>query len=99
ATADGERDREKIITGAKEYAERLRADTGTIMEQEAASAQRELQLEVSLDALGKAEALLRGSITDDDRTRLFEQAVEQLANGKSAVQTGAGVSAAAGSAP
>lgn len=97
--ADGERQKEKIVENAKEYADRLRNDTGVIMEQEAASAQRSLQLEVSLQALEKAEAMLRSSITDEDRTRLFEQAVAQLADGKSDVSVGASESVVAGGAP
>lgn len=97
--ADGERQKDKIVESAKEYAERLRNDTGVIMEQEAASAQRSLQLEVSLQALEKAEAMLRGSITDADRVRLFEQAVAQLADGKTEISTGAGEPAVAGGAP
>lgn len=99
AKSDGQNDKDKIVQGAEEYAERLRADTGTIMEQEAANAQRELQLEVSLQALDKAEGLLRGSITDEDRKRLFELAVNQLADGKSEVAPVAGESAVLGGAP
>ncbi len=97
--SDGERDKEKIVKSAEDYAERLRADTGTIMEQEGANAQRELQLEVSLQALDKAESLLRGTITDDDRKRLFDQAVAQLASGKTEVAQAAGETAMVGGAP
>ncbi|MEL6761818.1 MAG: ATP synthase F0 subunit B [Myxococcota bacterium] len=81
SVSDGEREKEKIVNAAKGYAERLRSDTSTIMEQEAASAQRELQREVSLQALDKAEAVLRASIDEADQKRLFEQAVVQLADG------------------
>lgn len=97
--ADGERDKEKIVQSAKDYAERLRSDTGTIMEQEAASAQRDLQREVSLQALEKAESLLRSTISDSDRKRLFEQAVRQLASGKTEVAPAAGETAMVGGAP
>lgn len=81
AKKDGEREREKIVESAADYAKRMRSDTTTIIEQEVSAAQRGLQLEVSHEALHKADLLLESEITDADRTRLFELAVKQLADG------------------
>lgn len=99
SVSDGEREKEKIIEAAKGYAERLRSDTSTIMEQEAAAAQRDLQREVSLQALDKAEAVLRTSIDEADQKRLFEQAVVQLADGDSTRVTDAHEALGVGGAP
>jgi F-type H+-transporting ATPase subunit b len=100
AKADGKREKEKIVETAEEYAKRMREDTSTIIDQEAAAAQRDLQLEISHQALHRADSLLEDKITDDDRKRLFELAVKQLADGTGALEktSAAGVSTPSGGA-
>lgn len=78
---DGEAEKTKIIDNAQGYVARMRSDAQLIVEQEARGAERVLQLEISRQALDSAESLLRETITDADRKRLFENAVAELAQG------------------
>jgi len=77
--ADGAQERDQIIAAAREYSERLRADALAVAEQEIAKAKARLREQVALEILARAEEILRRSLTDDDRRRLLDEAIADLA--------------------
>ena len=75
---DGALERDRIITGAREYAKRLREDAQTVIENEEEAARRRLQHDVARAALKAAEDMLRRGLTDADRDRLFDQSLQMI---------------------
>lgn len=69
--AESERDR--IIRGAEETAERIRAQAGMMLEQEVRRARQDLAREVTDSATREATALLAGSVSDADQDRLVRE--------------------------
>jgi len=78
AKSDGAVARDRIIDGAKQYAIRLRGDSSGVVTQEEAHARDRLRRGVIDDVMRQAESTLRASMTDDDQTRLLDQAIREL---------------------
>jgi F-type H+-transporting ATPase subunit b len=80
---DGALERDQIVETAKNYAERLRKDSSAVMQQELDKAQARLRREVVHEVLKLTEQNLRSELTDGDRNRLIEDAINELENGDS----------------
>ncbi len=68
-----ETERDRIIRGAEETAERIRAQAGMMLEQEVRRARQDLAREVTDSAAREAAALLAGSVSDADQDRLVRE--------------------------
>lgn len=79
--ADGIAEREQIVESAHDYANRMRHDATQILANESVRAAKRLQLETARAALAAAEQMLARGMTDADRQRLFEQAIDELERG------------------
>ena len=75
---DGTTQKARLIEDAKAYAEKMRGDSGRLVEQESVRAVSRLQAETVLKALSKAESVLKQQLNSDDQTRLIEQAINDL---------------------
>jgi F-type H+-transporting ATPase subunit b len=73
--ATAERERDRILTMARQAAERIRTDTKLLAEQEVAAARRTLRDEVIDAATGKATELVRGAIQPQDQDRFVREFV------------------------
>ena len=81
---DGNLERERMITDAAAYGERIKQDSVVIVEQELTQAGLRVQAFAALRALGDAEERLKASMTDGDQTRLLEEAIAELETSSSA---------------
>jgi F-type H+-transporting ATPase subunit b len=79
---DGEAERAQLVKEAREYAERMQKDSGSMASQELQRAQERLRHEVAAQALEKAQALLARELTSADQQALIDQAIEELESGK-----------------
>ena len=79
--SDGKAERERILKSAKDYAERMRKDTETLIHQEFSRAQSDLQRQTALSALALAEKLVKKNINEADHQRLIDSALAELAQG------------------
>ena len=84
---DGALERDQIVETAKAYAERLRKDSGAVMQQELDKAHARLRREVVTEVLKLTEQNLRDEMTDGDRNRLIEDAINELENSDSVKAT------------
>ena len=75
---DGEAERAQIVREAREYADRLQAESGSIAAQELQRAQGRLRRAVLSAALRQAKARLLQDITESDKQRLLEQSIGEL---------------------
>ena len=82
--ADGALERDRIIDDASAYGERIKKDSKTIVEQEFTQAGLRLQAFAALRALRDAEARLKDNITNEDQSRLLEEAISELETSSSA---------------
>lgn len=80
---DGATERDRVLAAGRGYAERLRTDSVTIVEQEYKAAVLRLQRGAARNVLRATEVMLKSEITDADRKRLIEEAISQLENGDS----------------
>lgn len=80
---DGALERDQIVQSAKDYAERLKKDSSAVMQQEIDKANARLRREVVHEVLALTEKTLREELTDGDRNRLIEDAINELENGDS----------------
>ena len=76
--AQGEREKEKIISGARALAERIKEQAQFTIDQETAEAKIELRREVAEMSAGLAEDLLREKITAEDQSRLVGDYLSQV---------------------
>ena len=81
AKKDGAEERDEIIESAQEYAERLRKDTSSVVDQEVELARERLRQELVEEVLRLAQSRIEKELDDDDRRRLLEQAISDLENG------------------
>jgi F-type H+-transporting ATPase subunit b len=72
-TAQGEREKAKILDAAQALAVRIKAQAQFTIEQETAAAKADLRREVAELSASLAEDLLKQKITADDQTRLVEE--------------------------
>jgi F-type H+-transporting ATPase subunit b len=72
-TAQGEREKAKILDAAQTLAARIRAQAQFTIEQETAAAKADLRREVAELSAALAEDLLKQKITAEDQTRLVEE--------------------------
>jgi F-type H+-transporting ATPase subunit b len=79
---DGGLERDQIVQAAKQYSERLRQDSSAVQRQEIDKARLRLRREVATEVLEITEKTLRDQLNDGDRTRLIEEAIDELENGK-----------------
>lgn len=79
--AQGHAEYSKIVENADNYAERLRKDTSSLMDQELQRAVQTLQAETVERALARAEQLVRDNMSDADRLRLVDEAIAGLEDG------------------
>ncbi len=78
---DGAAECDRILAAGRQYSERLRVDSVTIVEQEVRAANLRLQREAARKVLDATEEILKAEIADPDRKRLIEEAIIQLENG------------------
>lgn len=74
----GEEARKRILSEAEEAAEKLQQQAQRNIAFEYQQAKARLQEEVLEEALGKAEALIRSSVTGDDQERLVDEYLEKV---------------------
>lgn len=74
----GEREKEKIIAGAKEMAERIGKQAEFTIEQETAQAKAELKREIAEMSANLAEDLLKANITPADQSRLVDEYLSKV---------------------
>jgi F-type H+-transporting ATPase subunit b len=74
----GEAVRDKILDEAKKSAEKLKDQARKNIEHEFKAAKQLLQEELMEEALVKAEALIRSSITDKDQDQLVEEYLKKV---------------------
>jgi F-type H+-transporting ATPase subunit b len=72
-TAQGEREKAKILEAAQSLAARIKAQAQFTIEQETAAAKADLRREVAELSAALAEDLLKQKITAEDQTRLVEE--------------------------
>ncbi len=82
--SDGALERDKMIEDAQAYSERIKGDSGAIIDQEYTQASVRLQAFAALGALRDAEERLKANITDGDQSRLLEEAIAELETSASA---------------
>ena len=76
--AQGEREKEKIVSGAHALAERIKEQAQFTIEQETAEAKSQLRREVAEMSSNLAEDLLREKITTEDQSRLVGDYLAQV---------------------
>jgi len=81
AKAGGAKEHEKILLGAKDYAQRLQRDSVAATDQETQQAHERLRHETVGQVMRAAQELLTESITPEDQDRLLEQAITELEKG------------------
>ena len=82
--ADGQLERDKMVDDASAYSERLKGDSGRIVEQETIQATGRLHAHAVAEAMREAEKRLRDTLTPDDQSRLLEEAIVELEAGAAA---------------
>jgi len=87
-TGEGERD--KLVRDAEENAARVGRDAGFLVDQEAKQLRQDLTRQTVDQAVAKAEALLRGAVTQADHERLAEEFLAELGTKTSAQSTAGG---------
>jgi F0F1-type ATP synthase membrane subunit b/b' len=75
---DGQTEGERALAAGREYSERLRADSETIVVQEYEGARARLRRDAVAGVMRAAERILREQMTDADRDRLVEEAIAEL---------------------
>lgn len=76
--AQAESERERLLAEARATAERIQRDASAAIDQEARRARERLRGEAAELAVRLAGDLLRGELTDADRTRLVDDFVERV---------------------
>ena len=75
---DGASEKTRLIDQAQVYVEKMKGDSGRLIEQESVRARSRLQAQTVLKALSQAEGLLQKQLNATDQTRLIEQAINDL---------------------
>jgi F-type H+-transporting ATPase subunit b len=76
--AQAESERARLLAEARAAAERIRRDAAAAVEQELRRARQQLHSDAAALAVRLAGDLLRGQLTDADRTRLVDDFVEHV---------------------
>jgi len=76
--AQAESERERLLAEARAAAERIERDASAAIDQEARRARERLRGEAAELAVRLAGDLLRGQLTETDRTRLVDEFVERV---------------------
>ena len=83
AEEDGERQRRELIAGAEAEAEKIVANARNEVDARLKSAKQELTAYAGELATRRAHQILRESMTDQDRKKLFEESLDQIGEKRS----------------
>ncbi|MBI2082370.1 MAG: ATP synthase F0 subunit B [Deltaproteobacteria bacterium] len=75
---EGEKEKGKILSDSKDYAERLKRDSKRIVQQELQKTKEQLKRELVDLSVQMAERQIRDQIQDEDQKRLSEKFVKEL---------------------
>jgi F-type H+-transporting ATPase subunit b len=81
AKASGEKERERLVQEAVKMSEKLIEQTRANIDYEVKQAREAIKAEAAEIAMELAEKKIRGQITEEDRKRLFEEALTKLEGG------------------
>lgn len=87
AKDDGRAEKQRIIAGARDYSSQLRTDTDAVVVQEIEAAHLRLREEVVAEILRNAHNTIVAELTDSDRNRLLEEAIDDLEDGSGHFQS------------
>jgi F-type H+-transporting ATPase subunit b len=76
--AEGEREKAKLLAEAKEIAERIKADTDFLAEQEVRLARQELRRNIVDAARAAAEKLIQQNFTVEDQKRMVSEFLSEV---------------------
>ena len=76
--AEGEREKTKLLAEAKEIAERIKADTDFLAEQEVRLARQEIRREIVDAARTAAEKLIQQNFTVEDQKRMVSEFLSEV---------------------
>ncbi len=78
AREEGDRQKQEIITAARQESEKILASAGNQIDQKVEQARRELTEYAGELAMTRARQIVENSLTDSDRQKLFQESLVEL---------------------
>jgi F-type H+-transporting ATPase subunit b len=76
--SEGSFEKERIVEAARDYVQRLHADTKTMLSQETNATRERLRADVAAVVLARAEEVIARELTQHDRERMVDEAIDEI---------------------